>query len=129
MIKERNKRKEYERGHVSVEMDEGVYWYEMMARPIGVGCQPKGFVDFDDDKGHYWVVAYTRELTEDELYEYEMKPYNELSKNKNLEHDESGSVKERKVDGEFDLLIDSKFIENEKSIHKKQNEQDNTLVR
>lgn len=58
LIKERNKRKEYERNHVSVEMDEGVYWYEMMARPIGVGCQPKGFVDFDDDKGHYGVVAY-----------------------------------------------------------------------
>lgn len=52
-----------------------IYWYEMKSRPIGIGCQPKGFVDTDDSKGNYGIVAYNRKLTTSELLEYEMEPY------------------------------------------------------
>ena len=52
-----------------------MYWYEMTARPIGPGCQPKGFVKFDEDKGRWGIVAYDRKLTQNELEEYEMREW------------------------------------------------------
>lgn len=54
-------------------MESKVYWYEMLRRPIGLGCQPKGFIDTNDSKGSWGLVAYDRKLTDNELYEYEMK--------------------------------------------------------
>lgn len=52
---------------------EELYWYEMWKRPVDIGCQPKGFIDFDNDKGRHGVVAYDRPLTEKELHDYDMK--------------------------------------------------------
>ena len=51
------------------------YVYEMTARPISIGTQPKGFTWFDESKGEWGIVAYDRELTEQELVEYEMREW------------------------------------------------------
>ncbi|TFJ91535.1 LPD25 domain-containing protein [Lentibacillus salicampi] len=56
--------------------DDGLYWYEMCNRPVSLGCQPKGFLEFDDDKGKHGIVAYDRKLTEKELNDFEMKERN-----------------------------------------------------
>ena len=62
--------------------DNGLYWYEMCHRPVSLGCQPKGFVEFDDDKGsHHGIVAYDRKLTDIELNDFEMKACNFKQKN------------------------------------------------
>lgn len=53
--------------------EERLFWYEMYMRPMGPGCQPKGLVKFKEDVGRWGLVAYDRELTEEELYEYELK--------------------------------------------------------
>lgn len=52
------------------------YAYAMLERPVGIGCQPKDFVKFDDvdaDMGYYDIVYYNRKLADEELDEYEMK--------------------------------------------------------
>ncbi|WP_138919728.1 hypothetical protein [Lentibacillus jeotgali] len=67
--------------------DDGLYWYEMRQRPVSLGCQPKGFVEFDDDKGQYGIVAYDRELTDKELNDFEIKEWNlKQDKEKEKEH-------------------------------------------
>lgn len=49
-----------------------LYWYEMMKRPVSIGCQPKGFVAVDHQQGRWGIVAYERELTKKELDDFEM---------------------------------------------------------
>ena len=51
------------------------YWYEMRQRPVNLGCQPKGFVDRDPDKGRWGLVAYEWELTEKELNDFAMRKW------------------------------------------------------
>jgi len=53
-------------------MNKKLYWYEMRLRPIGIGCQPKGMIEFNEDKGNWGIVAYDRKLTEKELNDYDM---------------------------------------------------------
>lgn len=48
------------------------FWYEMRLRPIGIGCQPKGMIEFNEDKGNWGIVAYDRELTDKELDDFDM---------------------------------------------------------
>src|SRR5699024_1380773 len=60
-------------GQVQNNYDDGLYWYEMHQRPVSLGCQPSGFIEFDDDKGKHGIVAYDRKLFDKELKEYEMK--------------------------------------------------------
>lgn len=45
----------------------------MTKRPVSIGCQPRGFVDINDNHGKWGIVAYNRELTQKELDEYEMR--------------------------------------------------------
>lgn len=54
------------------------YWYEMLKRPVGIGCQPKGFIEVISDKGRWGIVAYNRQLSQSELDDYEMAEYNEV---------------------------------------------------
>jgi len=72
--------------------DNGLYWYEMCKRPVSLGCQPKGFVEFNDDKGNHGIVAYDKKLTDKELNDFEMKEWNliqedDKEKKKTLEMD------------------------------------------
>lgn len=53
-----------------------VYWYEMLKRPVSIGCQPKGFVEVNHEKGNWGIVAYDRKLTPEELQEFEMGEFN-----------------------------------------------------
>lgn len=53
----------------------GVHWYELTLRGVAPGCQPRGFIEVDHNKGRHGIVAYDRTLTEAELDEYEMRPY------------------------------------------------------
>jgi hypothetical protein len=53
-----------------------IYWYEYKLRGFSPFCQPKGFIDHNDNKGRHGIVAYNRPLTESELDEYELIPYN-----------------------------------------------------
>lgn len=59
-----------------------IYWYEMIQRPISIGCQPKGFVDRRDDVGRHGIVAYDRPLTEKELDDYDMRVWNDDTEKK-----------------------------------------------
>lgn len=56
------------------------YWYEMLLRPVSIGCQPKGFVEVIEAEGRHGIVAYKRELTAEELDDYDMKAWTVLSK-------------------------------------------------
>ena len=52
-----------------------MYKYGMRLRGFSIGCQPmKGFVERQDDtSGKYWdILIYDRELTQQELEEYEL---------------------------------------------------------
>ncbi|WP_010529474.1 LPD25 domain-containing protein [Lentibacillus jeotgali] len=68
--------------------DDGLYWYEMCKRPVSLGCQPKGFIEFDDDKGKHGIVAYDRGLTDKELNVFEMKEWNP-KQGKTKEHNQT----------------------------------------
>lgn len=51
------------------------YLYGMRLRGFSLGCQPKeGFVErTDDDTGKYYdILAYSRELSDKELQDYEL---------------------------------------------------------
>jgi hypothetical protein len=58
--------------------------YGMKYRPLGIGCQPKGHIDYldsYDDKlkqktEFYGIVSYDRKLTAQEIYEFELKELN-----------------------------------------------------
>jgi len=67
---------------------DGLYWYEMCKRPVSIGCQPKGFVEFDDEKGKHGIIAYDKVLTDKELNVFEMKKWN-MEQHKELAKDYS----------------------------------------
>lgn len=76
---------EDEKGDIKIEhANDKLYWYEMVKRPISIGSQPKGFVVFDEDKGRHGIVAYNNELTDKELSDYEMQPWEENKKELDL---------------------------------------------
>ena len=56
------------------EQKQEVYWYEYIYRGFSPGCQPEGFIDKDNEKGRFGWIAYDRELTEQEINDYELRP-------------------------------------------------------
>ena len=52
-----------------------LHWYELKFRSPSPGCQPKDFIEIDNQKGKWGIVGYDRELTKKELNDYEMKVY------------------------------------------------------
>ncbi len=50
--------------------------YGTLRRPAGIGCQPDDCIEIQDAdkwKDGYWsIVVYDRELSEKEIYEYEL---------------------------------------------------------
>lgn len=62
---------------IQKEEEKSIFWYELLFRGISPGCQPKGFIDSDNNRGKFGIVAYNRQLTESELKDYEMREYNE----------------------------------------------------
>lgn len=52
------------------------YLYGMRLRPFGIGCQPKeGFVERrDDPTNSFWdIIVYNRQLTNNEVDDYDLK--------------------------------------------------------
>lgn len=54
-----------------------IYYYEMLLRPFSPGAQPSGVVAHNSDLGRWGVIGYTRELTEKEISDYELKKWEE----------------------------------------------------
>ncbi|WP_242289168.1 MULTISPECIES: hypothetical protein [unclassified Bacillus cereus group] len=54
-----------------------LYWYAYRLRGFSPSCQPKGFIDRNDDYGRFGSIAYDRPLTEQELSDYELDEINE----------------------------------------------------
>lgn len=52
-----------------------LFWYEYRLRGYSIGCQPKGHIKVNQDIGRHGVIAYDRELTEQEIEDYELEPY------------------------------------------------------
>lgn len=53
-----------------------LYKYGLKYRGVSIGTQPKNFIKFEDvdkkETGYYSYVYYDRELTRDEIYNYEL---------------------------------------------------------
>jgi hypothetical protein len=50
------------------------HWYKYRSRGFSPDCQPNDFVSYDVQIGKFGAVAYDRELTEEEIQAYELKP-------------------------------------------------------
>ena len=51
-----------------------LYTYNMRRRPLDFGTAPDGWVDYLPDKSRWGWIVYSRQLTDDEIYEYELEP-------------------------------------------------------
>ena len=51
-----------------------LFWYTMRLRGVSLGAQPRGFIEIDETHGRWGAVGYDRELTTQELAQYEMEP-------------------------------------------------------
>lgn len=49
-----------------------LYWYAYRLRGFSPSCQPKGFIDSNEDYGRFGSIAYDRPLTEQEVSDYEL---------------------------------------------------------
>lgn len=63
---------------VDTETPPRIYAYYLPHRPVSIGTQPRGFIDFEDldraETGYYGIVRYERELTPEEIADYELVP-------------------------------------------------------
>lgn len=62
----------------SEQQDKGmqkIYWYAYRLRGFSIGAQPKDFFSNDASIGRLGAVAYTRELTSDEMFTYDLDLY------------------------------------------------------
>lgn len=55
-----------------------MYWYEYRLRGFSLGCQPRDFVDVNHEHGKWGAVAYSRELTDEEVDRYELTRIDEI---------------------------------------------------
>lgn len=95
------------------------YIYGMRNRPLGPGCQPDGFIDWQEDpSGQYHnILFYPRRLTLEEAYQYELDYLGEVkTKEPTQAQDEAAvvnvSVEDTLTDDEKNRLFevfDSKF--------------------
>lgn len=56
-----------------------LFWYEYRLRGLSPGCQPNDFIKVDHSKGRFGIIAYNRPLTQKELNEYELLPFDDVS--------------------------------------------------
>ena len=48
------------------------YKYGMKSRPFSIGCQPKGILNVKESNKYHNILIYDKELTKEELYQYEL---------------------------------------------------------
>ncbi len=59
-----------------------LYTYNMRRRPLDFGTAPDGWVDYLPDKSRWGWIVYPRQLSADEIYEYELEPVSSNSEEK-----------------------------------------------
>jgi hypothetical protein len=52
-----------------------LFWYAYRLRGFSPFCQPKGHIEVNENIGRHGIIAYDRQLTNEELDEYELIPY------------------------------------------------------
>ncbi|MED3976089.1 hypothetical protein P4639_22085 [Priestia megaterium] len=62
-----------------------IYWYAYRLRGFSIGAQPKDFFSHDASFGKLGAVAYTRELTSDEMFTYDLNLYKIETANESTE--------------------------------------------
>lgn len=72
---ENNKDKTVDEEKEDINKDNDLYWYELKNRPVSIGTQPKGFEEVDHDKGEWGIIAYKEPLSQKDIDEYELKPF------------------------------------------------------
>lgn len=86
--------------------------YKLRSRPCGIGCQPDGFINYSEmDKratGFFGELTYDRELTENEIYKFELMPSNTPDPQKNKE-----VLTEFKVEQQSESFFDFSFFDNQ----------------
>jgi hypothetical protein len=60
---------------INKHMQPTLHWYEYKLRGFSPFCQPKGHIQHDESKGRWGIIAYDRELTPNELEEYDLKKW------------------------------------------------------
>ena len=56
---------------------EKLYTYAYKLRGFSLGCQPTGFVSHNDNLDKLGTVTYNKELTDNQINDYELVPYND----------------------------------------------------
>ena len=64
------------------ERSDTMFTYYLLLRPVGIGCQPKGFVSYENyerrkyvpeiDHEAWGTVSYDRELSQKEINDYDL---------------------------------------------------------
>lgn len=55
-----------------------IYWYEFWLRGFSLGCQPKGHIEVNHNKGRWGIIAYDRKLSNEECENYDLKEWIEV---------------------------------------------------
>lgn len=63
---------------ITMENVKEIFKYRLRYRPLDVGCQPEGFISYEElskkQTGFFGELTYTRKLTQDEIRKYELFP-------------------------------------------------------
>lgn len=93
IIKEKNlTESQLEKINTAIGLENTIYWYEMTKRPVSPGAQPKGFIEWKEDKGRHGIVGYERELTDKELDDFEMQVWDKNDKEKVQKNDKKKDI-------------------------------------
>jgi len=56
---------------------DNLFWYELIYRSPAPSCQPEGYVKTNYNKGRHGIVAYTEELTLEQIEKFELREWKE----------------------------------------------------
>lgn len=66
-----------EQKEIQEQKENKIYWYEFRLRGFSLGCQPNGWIDRNENMGRWGIIAYDRELSVSECYEYDLSKWAE----------------------------------------------------
>ena len=58
--------------------ENNLYWYEFWLRGFSLGCQPRGYIEVNHNKGRWGIIAYDRKLSDKECEDYDLKEWIEV---------------------------------------------------
>ena len=80
-----------------------MFKYTYRTRGFSIGCQPKGFIKFEEGEHEFETIYYDRKLTKKEIEEYELIDLNDNSKNKYKVNIEEVLSKTIEIEAETEL--------------------------